>query len=231
MSLPKLETPTFELILPSTKQKVRFRPFLVKEHKILLTMAEADDKEVTRIIKELVNVCTYNILDVDKLPHFDIEYIFMNLRAKSIGEVVEVFVNCECGAKIDANFNLDDLKVESKPEHSNKIKINEDIGIVLRYPTIDDVLGVFTNAEDRDVFDVVVNSIEGVYSESDYWDAKDQTKEEIEEFLSSLTNEQFNKLEEFFITAPKIVQLIEVDCPECNKHNVTRLEGLQNFFV
>ncbi len=107
MALPRLDTPTYELTLPSTGSKVKFRPFLVKEHKILLTMSEADNSEVARIIRELVDVCTFNKLKIKELPHFDIEYIFMFLRAKSISETVDVVVNCECGEKIDASFNID----------------------------------------------------------------------------------------------------------------------------
>ena len=127
MALPKLETPTYELILPSTGDKLKFRPFLVKEHKILLTMSEADDNEVARIIRELVDVCTFKTLKIKDLPHFDIEYIFMHLRAKSISETVEVVVNCECGEKIDTSFNIEDLKVVKPEGHSNKIMINNEI--------------------------------------------------------------------------------------------------------
>jgi len=231
MALPKLETPTVELTLPSTKQKLRYRPFLVKEHKVLLTMAEADDSEVARIIKELIDVCTFNTLDVNTLPHFDIEYIFMNLRAKSIGENVEVIITCDCGAKTETSFNIDNLKVEVKDEHSNKIMITDEIGIVLKYPNIEDVLKVYTNDESKSVFDIVIGSIEGVYSKEEYWDAKNQTKEELEEFIFSLTKDQFSKLEVFFTTSPKIVQTIESDCVDCGKHTISRLEGLQNFFV
>jgi hypothetical protein len=231
MALPKLETPTFELTLPSSKQKLRYRPFLVKEHKVLLTMAEADDSEVARIIKELIDVCTFNTLNVNTLPHFDIEYIFMNLRAKSIGENVEVIITCDCGTKTETSFNIDNLKVEVKEDHSNKIMITDDIGIVLKYPNIEDVLKVYTNDENKSVFDIVISSIEGVYSKDEYWDAKNQTKEELEEFIFSLTKDQFSKLEVFFTTSPKIVQTIESDCVDCGKHNISRLEGLQNFFV
>ena len=231
MALPKLETPTFELTLPSTKQKIRYRPFLVKEHKVLLTMAEADDSEVARIIKELVNVCTFNTLNVNTLPHFDIEYIFMNLRARSIGEKVEVVVTCDCGTKTETSFNIDSLKVEVKEKHTNKIKINDEIGIVFKYPNIEEVFKVYSSEENKSVFDVVISSIEGVYSDTEYWDARDQTKEELEDFIFSLTKDQFSKLEVFFTTSPKIVQTIESDCVDCGKHNVSRLEGLQNFFV
>ena len=231
MALPKLETPTFELTLPSTGSKITFRPFLVKEHKILLTMSEADNEEVARIIRELVDVCTFKKLNIKELPHFDIEYVFLYLRAKSISETVEVVVNCECGEKINTSFNIEDVKVVKPENHNNKIMINNEIGIELRYPNIDDVVDVFNTNDNQKVIDLVIKSIKGIYNQEDYWEAIDQTKEELEEFVYSLTKEQFSKLEQFFVTSPKIVQTIECDCPKCGKHNVSRLEGLQNFFV
>lgn len=231
MALPKLNTPTYELMLPSTGQKILYRPFLVKEHKILMTLAEADEKEVSRVVKDLVNVCTFEKLNVNKLPHFDIEYIFMNLRAKSIGEVVEVFVNCECGNKIETSFNIADLKVEKKEGHSNKIPLTESIGIEMNYPRFDDVVDVYSSNSNDKVIELIMDSIRGIYDADNYWEAKDQTKEELEDFVNSLTKKQFESIEEFFTTAPKIVQTIEADCPKCNKHNVSRLEGLSNFFV
>jgi 3-methyladenine DNA glycosylase AlkC len=231
MALPKLETPTFELTLPSTGSKITFRPFLVKEHKILLTMSEADNEEVARIIRELVDVCTFKKLNIKELPHFDIEYVFLYLRAKSISETVEVVVNCECGEKINTSFNIEDVKVVKPENHNNKIMINNEIGIELRYPNIDDVVDVFNTNDNQKVIDLVIKSIKGIYNQEDYWEAIDQTKEELDEFVYSLTKEQFSKLEQFFVTSPKIVQTIECDCPKCGKHNISKLEGLQNFFV
>ena len=231
MALPKLETPTYELTLPSTGAKLRFRPFLVKEHKILLTMSEADNSEVARIIRELVDVCTFNTIKISELPHFDIEYIFMHLRAKSISETVEVIVNCECGEKIDATFNIEDLKVVKPEGHSNKIMINDEIGIELNYPNIDDVVDIFATNDNQKVIDLILKSVKAIYNQTEYWPAEDQTKEELEEFIFSLTKTQFDKLEQFFVTSPRIVQTIECDCSKCGKHNVSKLEGLQNFFV
>jgi len=231
MALPKLNTPTYELVLPSTGKKIIYRPFLVKEHKVLLTMSEAETEEVSRIIRELVEVCTFKKLNVNELPHFDVEYIFMFLRAKSIGETVDVLVNCECGEKIDTTFNIEDLEVVYGAGHSNKIMINDDIGVELRYPKLDDVVSIFATNDNQKVIDLIINCINGVFDKQDYWSAEDQTKEEIEVFVYSLTKEQFDKVEKFFVTSPKIVQTIECDCPKCGKHNISKLEGLQNFFV
>ena len=231
MALPKLNTPTYELTLPSTGEKVRYRPFLVREHKVLLTMAEADNEEVSRIVKELVDVCTFNQLKIQQLPHFDIEYIFMNLRAKSISEIVEVTVTCECGEKIPASFSIDTLAVEKNPEHNSKIMIHDDLGVEMRYPHINEVVDIIVSKDNDKVIDLIINCIKGVFNNDNYWEAVDQTKEELSEFVLSLTKEQFDKIEQFFVTAPKIVQLIECDCPACKKHNTSRLEGLRNFFV
>lgn len=231
MALPKLNTPIFELTLPSTGQKVRYRPFLVKEHKTLLAMYNADDGEVARIVKELVDVCTFNALNVSMLPHFDIEYIFMNLRSKSIGESVEVILNCTCGNKIDTKFNIDNLKIEKKDGHTNKIMITDNVGVEMNYPKFENVLEVYNSEDTSKVIDLVTKCIKGVFSNDEYWDAKDQSEEEIKDFVFSLTKDQFTKIEEFFVTAPKIVQEVEADCDKCGKHNVTKLEGLSNFFV
>jgi len=231
MSLPKLTTPTYELILPSTGLKIKYRPFLVREHKILLTMSEADDEEVSRIIRDLVDVCTFKELNTQNLPHFDIEYIFMNLRAKSIGETVEVIVTCECEEKINTSFSIDNIVVEKKEGHTNKIMINDDVGIEMKYPSIRDVILLSSSDKSDDIVDMVVDCVKGIFDNENYWEAADQTKEEINEFIQSLTKEQFDKIEEFFVTAPKVVQTVECDCPKCGKQNISRIEGLHNFFV
>lgn len=231
MSLPKLNTPTFELKLPSSGESVRYRPFLVREHKILMTMAEADNQEVGRIVSELVDVCTFNKLNVNKLPHFDIEYIFMNLRAKSIGEKVDVVVNCDCGNKIETEFSIDNLAVEKKPDHSNKIMLTDDLGVEMMYPRFSDVMDVFQSKNSEVIFDLIAKNIKGIFDKDSYWEAAEQSPDEVKEFLFSLTRQQFDKIEEFFVTSPKIVQTVECVCDKCGKHNVNKIEGLQNFFV
>ena len=231
MALPKLNTPTYELVLPSSGQKITYRPFLVKEHKILLTMLEADDKEVSRIVCELIDVCTFNKLKVFKLPHFDIEYIFLNIRAKSISEVVEVVVNCECGNPIDTTFNIDSLKVVKELKHTNKIMLTDRIGIEMSYPVFEDVVNIFSSNDSQQIFNLVINCLKGIYDDTEYYEIKDQPVEEVEEFLNTLTKQQFDKIENFFTTSPKVIQTIETDCNQCGRHNISKLEGLANFFV
>jgi hypothetical protein len=232
MALPKLEIPTYELTQPSTNKKIRFRPFLVKEHKVLLTMAEADDDEITRIVKELVDTCTFGTLKVDDLPHFDIEYIFMMLRAKSVSEKVDVVVTCNnCGEKYDAFFNIEDLKVINQNPSSDKVMITDIIGIQLKYPTFANVVKIFKSDDIGVIFDLVKNCIKGVFDSENFYDVKEQTDEEINEFLESLTKEQFAKIEDFFVSSPKIVQELDTECPHCTTKNYSRIEGLQNFFI
>ena len=232
MALPKLEVPTYELTLPSNGKKIRYRPFLVKEHKILLTMAEASQDEVVRIITELVDVCTFNELKMSNIAHFDIEYIFMMLRAKSVSEKVDVVITCvNCEETYDSSFNIEDIKIEKKEGHSNKVLLDDSIGVEMKYPKFQDVVSVFDSEDADNVFKLVKNSIVGVFEGDNYYEFESHTEEEKDDFLYSLTKEQFSKIEEFFVSAPKVVQELETDCPKCNHHNTSRIEGLQNFFV
>jgi len=197
-----------------------------------MTLSEASDDETSRIVSNLVDVCTFNKLNAKELPHFDIEYIFMFLRARSISEVVDIVVTCvNCENKYDSSFNIENISVEKAENHSNKIMLTETVGMELKYPKFDQVVKIFDSENTDDVFNLVKKSIVGIFDGDNYWDAKDQTEEEIDTFLESLTKEQFEKLETFFTTSPKIVQVIESDCPQCSHHNTSRIQGLQNFFV
>lgn len=232
MALPKLETPTYELTIPSNNKKIKFRPFFVKEHKVLMTLSNADDKEVTRVIKDLVNVCTFNEIKISDLANFDIEYIFIQLRAKSIGETLDLVINCTCGNKIDYSLNLLNAKVVKKDDHSNKIELTDSIGIEMRYPNFDEVLDAYKNNDQDEIIELAIKCIKGVYDKNGaYWSSEDQTREEMLNFVNDFTKEQFDKFEKFFVTMPKLEQIIEADCNQCGKHNVIKLEGLQSFFV
>jgi len=231
MTLPKLQTPTYELILPSTGEKIKFRPFLVKEYKILLTTVEADVSEITRIVTELVDNCTFNKLDISKLAHFDVEYLFLNIRAKSISETADIIINCECGEKIDYTLDITNLKVVKNEKSSNKIMLTDDVGVVLRYPKFDEMLDIRDNSNSTRIVELITDCVDAVFTKEDYFDKTSYTNEELNTFISSFTKKQFDKLEEFFRNIPKIVQHIEADCPSCKKTNIVDLEGLQNFFV
>lgn len=231
MALPKLEQPSYKLKLPSNGKEVIFRPFLVKEYKILLTLSEADDDEVSRIVKELVDVCTFNKLNVNNLPHYDIEYLFLNLRAKSISENVEVVVNCDCGEKIDHTFNIENLKVTDNKNKTNKIKLNEQIGVELKPLGFNQVVKLTKNDDVDNLLSVFSNSIKAIYTDNEVFEASEQSEEEIKEFVSSLNTEQFRMIEKYIANLPKVVQRFSVKCPACGNMNNVMLQGLENFFV
>jgi len=231
MALPKLNTPTYELKLPSTGKTVKYRPFLVKEHKILLTLKDANEIEIFRVIKDLVNVCTFEQLKTTDLTNFDIEYIFIQLRAKSIGETLDLIINCDCGNKIEHTANLYDAKVVKNEKHNSKIQLTDTIGIEMRYPTYEEVIKAYENNDQDDIVKLVIKCIKGIYDKKNYWDSSEQTEDEVLEFVNDFTRKQFEQVEEFFLTMPRLEQTIEADCDKCGKHNVVKLEGLQSFFV
>ena len=230
MSLPKLQTPTYELILPSTGDKIKFRPFLVKEYKILLTTLDSDNEEINRVVTELVDACTFNKLKIDTLANFDIEYIFLNIRAKSIGEITNLLLNCNnCDNQISFDLNLTKAQVEKSPEHSSKINLTDKIIIEMRYPKFDEMIDIYQNFKSDKIVELLSTCIKAVYTEDTVYE--EYTKEELLEFVNSFSKDQFEMIENFFLTMPKLVQNIEQDCNKCGSHNELKLEGLQNFFV
>ena len=230
MSLPKLQTPTYELILPSTGDKIKFRPFLVKEYKILLTTLDSENEEINRVVTELVDACTFNKLKIDTLANFDIEYIFLNIRAKSIGEITNLLLNCNnCDNQISFDLNLTKAQVEKSPEHSSKINLTDKIIIEMRYPKFDEMIDIYQNFKSDRIVELLSKCIKAVYTEDTVYE--EYTKEELLEFVNSFSKNQFEMIENFFLTMPKLVQNIEQDCNKCGAHNELKLEGLQNFFV
>lgn len=233
MALPKLETPTYELTLPSSGKKVKYRPFLVKEYKILLTALEADTAEVVRIVTELVDVCTFNKLNMKELAHFDVEYLFLQIRGKSINEIANLVIDCDCGEKIP--YDLDITKIEVQKSSGNKINnsilVADKVGVELRYPKFEEMMDIYENAQGDKIVDMISKCVTAVYTDKERIEAKETPPEEMREFLESLTKQQFDKIEQFFIDMPKLVQEIEKACPACGTVNNLRLEGIQNFFV
>jgi len=230
MALPKLDTPIYELKMPSSGEKVKFRPFLVKEYKILLTTLESDSDEITRIVSELVDVCTFNKLEMDKLANFDIEYIFLNMRAKSIGEKTHLTLQCEkCDNKIKFDLDITKANVERDKLHSNKINLTDKIILQMRYPKFEEMIDIYQNFKTDKIVNLLSSCIVSVFTEDDVYE--DYTSEELLEFVNSFSKPQFELLESFFLTMPKLVQHIKQDCDVCGEPNEVRLEGLQNFFV
>jgi hypothetical protein len=246
MALPKINTPTFELILPSTGEQVRYRPFLVKEQKILLMALESQENgEMLRAIKQIItNCCLKEDFKVDKLPMFDIEYFFLKLRAKSIGEEVELNLGHfndtnrrmdECKHRTKYKINLMDIEVTRDDEHSPDILISENpkVGVVLKYPTMS-VANRLQNANAKNqmevITDVVIESIDYIYDAENTYPASEQTKQELSAFINDLSQEQFAKISAFFNTMPKLKKTISWHCEGCGQDDEVTLEGMASFF-
>ena len=237
MALPKLNTPTYELEVPSTDEKIKYRPFLVKEEKILLMAMESkDNAQIINAVKDIVSSCTFEKLNVATMPMFDMEYIFLNIRAKSVGEVSKLKILCPDDKKTYASVELDLTKVEVQvgDDHSNKIELTDDMGIIMTYPTIDSFLesGIETvNASN--MLDVVGSCVLQIYEQKGekVYEAKDQTKKELTEFIEQLNTKQFKDVQKFFDTMPRLKHTIKIKNPKTKKTSEVTLSGLNDFFA
>ena len=236
MALPKLTTPTYELEVPSTDEKIKYRPFLVKEEKILLmAMESGKNADIIGAVKEIVSECTFNKINLSTLPMFDIEYIFLQIRAKSVGEVSKLRLLCPDDKKTyaDVEVNLLDVKVQVEEGHTNKIELDNEMGIIMTYPTIDTFakndIQVVTSAN---MLDVVGTCILQIYEKGGekVYEAKDQTKKELTEFIESLQTKHFQKLQSFFNSMPKLKHTIKLKNPKTKKESEVTLNGLNEFF-
>jgi hypothetical protein len=239
MPLPKIATPTYELELPSTGQTVKYRPFLVKEEKVLVIALESEDpKQITTAIKTVIKNCILTKgIKVEALPTFDIEYLFLNIRGKSVGEVIEVNVICPddetTPAKVE--INLDDIKVQKDDKHTNKIKLDDSIMMEMKYPSLDEFIKNNFDLNDTSnmdqSFDLIASCIDKIYTEEEVWVAADCTKKEINDFLESMNSSQFKEIEAFFSTMPKLSHTINVINPKTKVESEVVLEGLASFFA
>ena len=236
MALPKLTTPTYELEVPSTDEKVQYRPFLVKEEKILLIAMESGKSEdIIEAVKQIVSSCTFDKLDLGRMPMFDVEYIFLNIRAKSVGEISKLKLLCPDDNKTygEVEVNLQDVKVHVDEGHNNKIELENKMGMIMTYPSIDTFKesGV-TTINASNMLDVISACIKEIYEEKGekVYQTKDQTKKEVTEFVESLNTQQFKKIQEFFDTMPKLKHTIKVKNPKTKKESEVILFGLQDFF-
>ena len=233
MRLPVINTPTYELVVPSTKETLVYRPFLVKEEKILLmAMEEEKDTQLNRALKQVVNNCTFEKVDVGKLPLFDLEYIFLRIRAKSVGEVAKIQVLCEDDGEtyVPIEVDLESIEVEFQEDHTTKIELTDEIGIEMGYPTFEFLNFKADETEVNQLFDIIGSSIERVYEGETVYEKADFSKKDLKVFLESLTSEQFLKVQKFFETMPRLRHKIEVVNPKTKKKNEITLEGLQAFF-
>ena len=238
MPLPKIATPTYELELPSTGQTIRYRPFLVKEEKLLVLALESEDnKQITTAIKTVIKSCvTAKGLKVETLPTFDIEYLFLNIRGKSVGEELEVNIVCPDDKKTEVSvwIDLDDIQVQKSDDHTNQIKIDDNIMMEMKYPSLDEFIkNNFDFKEGNQMeqsFDLIASCIDKIYTEDEVWSTADCTKKEVKEFLESMNSSQFKDIEKFFETMPKLSHTIKVTNPKTKVKNDVVLEGLASFF-
>ena len=233
MSLPVINTPTYELVVPSTKETLVYRPFLVKEEKILLmAMEEEKDSQLNRALKQVVNNCTFEKLDVGKLPLFDLEYIFLRIRAKSVGEVAKIQVLCQDDGEtyVPVEIDLESIEVEFQEDHSSTIDLTDDISIQMGYPTFEFLNFKADQTEVNQLFDIIGSSIERVFEGETVYEKADFSKKDLKVFLESLTSEQFLRVQKFFETMPRLRHKFEVTNPKTKKKNEITLEGLQAFF-
>ena len=240
MPLPKIATPSYELELPSTEKTIQYRPFLVKEEKLLVIALESQDiKQITTAIKAVIKACILTKgIKVEELPTFDIEYLFLNIRGKSVGETIDVKIICPDDNKteVTTTVNLDDIQVKKSEDHSNKIKLDKNLMMELKYPSLNEFIKSNFDASDLDrsamdqSFDLVSSCIDKIYNEDEVWIAADCTKREIKDFLESMNSAQFKKIEKFFETMPKLSHTVVVTNPKTKVKSDILLEGLASFF-
>lgn len=240
MALPKIDTPIYDLDLPLSKKKIRFRPFLVKEQKNLLMAMESNDKDsIEKNIKHILQNCTLTKkIDIEKLPVVDIEYYFLQLRARSVGELVENRYRCDnmvgeqpCGNIMETSLNILDIKVEGIKENNDVVQLTDKISIKLKYPEFSVVQKISGIQDMTDVaFKMIADSIEYIYDGEQFYYAKETSPEELMEFLESLNQQQFSKIEEFFSNLPKLEKKIQMKCSKCGFEHTLDVEGLESFF-
>ena len=237
MALPKVVVPTYELTLPSEDKKIKFRPFLVKEEKILyIALETGENKEMINALKDVVQACTFDVLNVDRLPIFDIEYIFLQIRAKSVSEITKFKTICPDDGKtyVETEVDLTKVEVQVDDEHTNRIVLDtqRNLGLVLKYPTLKnyDVGRGLDNIEVDKVFNILIDCVDHIFEGDKIYPAKDTSKQELKEFIESLPQEAFNKIKSFFDTMPKLKHEIEVTNPNTNVTSKIVLTGIADFF-
>ena len=240
MPLPKIATPSYELELPSTGQTITYRPFLVKEEKLLVIALESEDtKQITNAIKAVIRACVLTKgVKVETLPTFDIEYLFLNIRGKSVGEDLDVKLICpdDNETEVDVSISLDEIKVQKPEGHSNQIKLDNNLLMELKYPSLNEFIK--NNFDPNDTsknpmdqsFDLIGSCINKIYNEDEVWVAADCSKKEINDFLDSMNSNQFKEVEKFFETMPKLSHTLKVKNPKTKVESDVVLEGLASFF-
>ena len=240
MPLPKIATPTYELTLPSTGKLIKYRPFLVKEEKILILALESQDiKQITTAIKQVLKECILTKgIKVEELPTFDIEFIFLNVRGKSVGEAIDLIITCsdDGETEVPVKIFIDEIQVQRDPEHSTDINLGDGLVLRMKYPSLNEFVKNNFDFSSNDVssieksFDIVSSCIDMVFNADESWAAADCTKKELNDWIETLTSQQFQEVEKFFNTMPKLAHTFKVTNPNTEKESEVTLEGLTSFF-
>ena len=237
MALPKLGYPTYELELPSTGKTIKYRPFLVKEEKVLLMALESkDEKQVVSAVKDLIKNCVITRIKVDNLPSFDLEYLFLKIRGASIGENIILTVTCldDNETQVEANININDVEIFKPEGHDKKIMFDENTGLVMKYPSMKEFVDrefLQKEMKTEDVYEFIADSIDQIFDSEEVYDSSTTTKKEFRTFVDSLTTKQFEKIQKFYETSPKLSHTFKVTNPKTNKESSYTIEGLQSFFA
>lgn len=239
MPLPKIATPSYELEIPSTGKKIRYRPFLVKEEKILIMALESEDpKEISHAVKTVITNCLLTKgVKVDDLATFDIEYLFLNIRGKSVGEEVDILITCPDDNKtqVPQTINLDEIQVQKNPKHSRDIKLDDNLVLRMKYPSMNEFIksnfNIQSEIDIKETFDLIASCIDQVYNEEESWSSSECTKKELNEFIEQLSSKQFKQIESFFETMPKLSHIIKIKNPNTGVESEVVLEGLSAFFA
>ena len=233
MALPKVSNITYELELPSTGESIKYRPFLVKEQKTLMIAQESDDnKAIENAFASIISDCTFGELDAYNLPMFDVEYVFLQMRGRSVGEKIKLTVLCPDDEKTKVNVEIDlkDVNIQVKEEHTNIVQVTDDVHIVMRYPTLKDMAGYNNTGQIDSIFDMIRRCVHEIHDGETVHNRVDISNKELDEFIESMTTESFEKLSAFFETMPKLLHEIEVKNPKTKKKTTIPIEGLQSFF-
>lgn len=233
MALPKLDTPKYKMTIPSTGETIEYRPYLVREEKLLMIAMESEDEsQMVSATKDIISSCTFEKVDVNNLTTFDVEYLFMVLRSKSVGENVEIAINCDnCEHPNKYQINID-TDIQVKKGGDKKIQLNQDTGMIMRYPSMADYLDIVNSDRDEidKIFDILAKSIESVYSGDEIYDASEQSQSELVDFLEHLSSDQYVKVREFLDNAPQAYATAKFKCESCGTDNEVEVKGLRNFF-
>jgi len=233
MALPQIDVQTFNLNVSSLQKEFKFRPFLVKEEKLLVMANESSDsKDVLSTAQQIITNCSFGKVDGDKLPLFDVQKVFLQLRSQSVGSIITLNVNCgECDAEIEAELDLDDVEVKRLDEHKDTFNITDNIAIEMKYPRVDEVHDLIHATEEMDIYIVAANNIKTIYTEDEVIDFQSSPPDERVQWIENLTPDQFKNIKEFFETMPQLYHTIEFKCRECKKDNYLNIDGYENFFV